>query len=35
MLPLRARMDMGAMAMKGFSRFSKAPALLKPQHWIV
>ena len=28
MLKLRARVDVGAMAMKGFSAFFKAPALL-------
>ena len=33
MLPLRARMDIGAM--KGYSAFSKAPALLEPCHQIV
>ena len=27
MLPLRARVDLGAMAMKGYSTFPKAPAL--------
>ena len=27
MLPLRARVDLGAMAMKGYSAFPKAPAL--------
>ena len=35
MLPLRARVDLGAMAMKGYSAFPKAPALLKPHHQIV
>ena len=30
-LPIRARVGLGAMAMKGYSAFSKAPALLKPQ----
>ena len=29
-LPLQGRVDSGAMAMKGFSAFSKAPALLEP-----
>ena len=29
-LPLRARVDLGAMAMKGYSAFPKAPALLEP-----
>ena len=30
MLPLWARMDLGAMAMKGYSAFPKAPASLEP-----
>ena len=30
MLPFRARVDIGAMAMKGYSAFPKAPALLEP-----
>ena len=34
-LSLQARVDLGAMAMKGFSVFPKAPALLEPQHQIV
>ena len=34
-LPLRARVDLGAMAMKGCSVFPKAPALLEPHHQIV
>ena len=34
-LPLRARMDLGAMAMKEYSTFPKAPALLEPHHEIV
>ena len=34
-LPLRARVDFGAMAIKGFSAFPKAPALLEPHHQIV
>ena len=34
-LPHRARMDLGAVAMKGFSAFPKAPALLEPHHQIV
>ena len=29
------RVDMGAMAMKGFSTFSKAPPLLETYHQIV
>ena len=33
-LPLRARVDLGAMAMKGYSAFPKAPALLEPHHQI-
>ena len=28
-------MDLGALAMKGYSAFSKAPALLEPYHQIV
>ena len=35
MLPLQARMDQDVMAMKGYSAFPKAPALLKPHHQIV
>ena len=35
MLPLRARVDLGAMAIKGYSTFPKAPALLEPHHQIV
>ena len=35
MLPLRARVNLGAMAIKGYSTFSKAPALLEPHHQIV
>ena len=34
-LPFRARMDLGAMAMKRCSVFPKAPALLEPHHQIV
>ena len=30
-----ARVDLGAMAMKGYSAFPKAPALLEPHHQIV
>ena len=30
MLPLRARVDQGAMAMNGYLAFPKAPALLEP-----
>ena len=32
MLPLRARVDDGAVAIKWYSAFPKAPALLEPQH---
>ena len=32
MLTLRVRVDLGVMAMKGYSAFVKAPALLKPHH---
>ena len=35
MLPLQARVDLGAMAIKGYSSFTKAPALLEPHHQIV
>ena len=35
MLPLRARVDLGAMAKKGCSAFPKAPALRKTHHQIV
>ena len=35
MLPRRARVDLGAMAMKGCSVFPKTPALLEPHHQIV
>ena len=35
MLPRRARVDLGAMAMKGCSVFPKAPALLGPHHQTV
>ena len=34
-LPRRARVDLGAMTIKGCSAFIKAPALLEPQHQIV
>ena len=33
--PLRARLDLGVMAIKGYSAFPKVPALLEPQHQIV
>ena len=35
MLPLRARVYQGAMAMKGYSAFPIAPALLEPHYEIV
>ena len=35
MLPLWARVDLGAVAMKGYSTFPKAPALLEPRHHLV
>ena len=35
LLPLRARVNLGAVAMKGYSEFPKAPALLKPHSQIV
>ena len=31
-LPLRTRVDLGAIAMKGYSAFPKAPVLLEPHH---
>ena len=34
-LPFRAWMDLGAMAMKGCSEFPKAPASLEPHYQIV
>ena len=34
-LPLRATVDLGAMAMKRYSAFPKTPALLEPHHQIV
>ena len=33
-LPLRARVDQRSMAMKAYSAFTKAPALLEPHHQI-
>ena len=35
MLLFRARSDLGAMAMKGYSAFPQDPALLEPHHKIV
>ena len=35
MLPLQARVDLGAMVMKGYSAFLKAPASLELHHQIV
>ena len=35
MLPRRDRVDLGAIAIKGYSVFPKAPALLEPHHQIV
>ena len=35
MLPLRARVYLGAMAINGYSAFPKTPALLEPHHQIV
>ena len=32
--PLRARVDLGAIAIKGYSVFLKAPALTEPHHQI-
>ena len=34
-LPLGTRVDLGAMAMKEYSTFPKAPVLLEPRHQIV
>ena len=34
-LPLQAKVDLGVMAIKGYSAFPKAPALLELQHHIV
>ena len=34
-LPLRARVDLGPMAMKGYSAFPKTPVLLGPHDQIV
>ena len=35
MLPLRARVDLGVMAMKRYSALLKASVLLEPNHQIV
>ena len=35
MLPLQAKVDLGAMALKRYSAFPKVPALLEPHHQIV
>ena len=35
MLPLQVKADQGAMAMKEYSTFPKAPALLEPHNHIV
>ena len=35
MLPLRARLDLGMIAMKGYSAFPKALELLEPQIFLV
>ena len=34
-LERRVRVDLGAMVMKGYSAFPKAPVLLEPHHQIV
>ena len=34
MLPLRTRVGLGAMALKGYSAFPKAPTLLETQYQI-
>ena len=35
MQPLLASVDLAAIAMEGYSAFSKTPALLEPHHQIV
>ena len=35
MLPVKASVDLGAMAIKGYSAFPEAPALLEPYHHII
>ena len=35
MLPLRARVDLGVLAMKDYSTFPNAPVLLEPHQQIV
>ena len=35
MITLQARVDLGAMAMKGYSTFPKAPALREPHNQII
>ena len=35
MLPLRVRVDLGGMAIKGYAAFPKAPAFLEPYHQII
>ena len=34
-LPFRTRVNLGAMTMKGYSAFPKAPSLLEPHHQII
>ena len=34
-LPFQVKVDLGAMVMKGYSAFPKAPALFEPVHQIV
>ena len=34
-LPLGLRVDLGVMAMEGYSAFPKAPALMEPHHQVV
>ena len=35
MLPLQARVDLGATAIKGYAAFCKAPTLPEPHHQIL
>ena len=35
MLPLKARVDLRTIEMKGYNSFPKAPALLEPHHQII
>ena len=35
MLPIQVRVDLAVIVMKGYSAFSKAPALQEPHHQVV